>query len=231
VLFALRAPALRSTGTFAPISRESALVLNNMLLATAALTVFLGTLYPLFLDVIGGDKVSVGVALLQRDLRAADGAAGDLVMAAGPLMTWKRADLPGVLMRLRLAFGGALAVAVVMIIVTKGHEALAPLGLGLAAWLLFGTLRELAGRIRCSRRRGTWSATARTPAARRLGHEPRACRPGRDHRRHHRRERLAAGGDPDPASRARASPSPAIPIASTRSSPVRDRTMRPSARR
>ena len=147
VLFALRAPHLRSTGTFAPISRESALVLNNLLLATAALTVFLGTLYPLFLDVIGGDKVSVGTPYYNATFVPLM-VPLVLVMAAGPLMTWKRADLQGVLMRLRLAFGVALAVAVIMIIVTKGHEAVAPLGLGLAAWLLVGALTDVAQRIR-----------------------------------------------------------------------------------
>jgi len=147
VLFALRAPALRSTGSFAPISRESALILNNLLLATAALTVFLGTLYPLFLDVIGGDKVSVGAPYYNATFVPLM-VPLVLLMAAGPMMTWKRADLAGVLLRLRLAFGLALAVAVIMIIATKGHEALAPLGIGLAAWLLFGTLKELADRIR-----------------------------------------------------------------------------------
>src|SRR5467141_1709062 len=59
-LYAVRAPALKTGGLFAPISREGALILNNLLLATAAATVFLGTLYPLFLDAVGGDKVSVG---------------------------------------------------------------------------------------------------------------------------------------------------------------------------
>ena len=59
-LYAVRAPALQGGGLFAPISREGALVLNNLLLATAAATVFLGTLYPLFLDAVGGPKLSVG---------------------------------------------------------------------------------------------------------------------------------------------------------------------------
>src|SRR5712664_1315370 len=59
-LYAVRAPSLKLGGLFAPISREGALILNNLLLATATATVFLGTLYPLFLDAIGGGKVSVG---------------------------------------------------------------------------------------------------------------------------------------------------------------------------
>ena len=60
LLFAMRGPALKSGGLFSPISREGALVLNNLLLTTACATVLLGTLYPLFLDALTGEKVSVG---------------------------------------------------------------------------------------------------------------------------------------------------------------------------
>ncbi len=147
MLFAIRAPALRATGSFAPISREGALVLNNVLLAIAAFTVLLGTLYPLFLDSIGGAKISVGVPYfnatfvpLMVPLLVA--------MAAGPFMTWKRADLPAVLAKLKLAFVAAIAIAAATALLSGGKPALAPLGLGLAAWLLIGTLAELAGRLR-----------------------------------------------------------------------------------
>src|ERR1700687_418280 len=66
ILYAFRAPSLQGGGIFAPISREGALVLNNLLLATGAATVFIGTLYPLFLDAMGGDKLSVGVPFFNR---------------------------------------------------------------------------------------------------------------------------------------------------------------------
>ena len=59
-LFAWRAPLLQQGGLFAPISREGALVLNNVLLTTACATVFVGTLYPLALESLTGDKISVG---------------------------------------------------------------------------------------------------------------------------------------------------------------------------
>jgi len=150
VLYAIRAPALRPTGSFAMLSREGALVLNNLLLATAALTVFLGTLYPLFLDTIGGPKVSVGAPFynatfvpLMVPLIAA--------MAAGPFLTWKRADLPALFGRLRLAFVLALVVAAVTAYEAEGKAALAPLGLGLAAWLFIGTALEWAERVRLGR--------------------------------------------------------------------------------
>src|SRR5262245_37118173 len=59
-LFAWRAPMLKQGGLFAPISREAALVLNSLFLTTACLTVFVGTLYPLALEAVTGDKISVG---------------------------------------------------------------------------------------------------------------------------------------------------------------------------
>src|SRR5262245_49518607 len=60
LLYAWRAPALVPGGLFAPISREGALVVNNLLLACAAASVFIGTLYPLLLEALTGDKISVG---------------------------------------------------------------------------------------------------------------------------------------------------------------------------
>ena len=68
-LFAWRAPMLKQGGLFAPISREGALVFNNLFLTTACATVLVGTLYPLALEALTGDKISVGGAVLQSDLR------------------------------------------------------------------------------------------------------------------------------------------------------------------
>ncbi len=84
LLYAWRAPLLKQGGLFAPISREGALVLNNLFLTSACATVFVGTLYPLALEVLTGDKISVGAAVLQFDLRPVVRAvvAGDAVRAA-----------------------------------------------------------------------------------------------------------------------------------------------------
>ncbi|HEX6978007.1 MAG TPA: heme lyase CcmF/NrfE family subunit [Alphaproteobacteria bacterium] len=148
-LYAVRAPALKTGGLFAPISREGGLVLNNLLLATATATVFLGTLYPLFLEVIGGAKVSVGPPFfnatfvpLMVPLVAA--------IAVGPMLAWKRGDLPGALARLWAA-GVATAAAVLGTVWLTDGPAGALLGLGLAAWLGAGALVELAERIRLFR--------------------------------------------------------------------------------
>jgi cytochrome c-type biogenesis protein CcmF len=149
ILFALRGPALQAGGLFAPVSREGALVLNNLLLVAACGTVFLGTLYPLFLEAATGDKISVGPPFYNKTfvpimvpLIAA--------MAAGPFLAWKRADLAGVLGRLKLAFAAAAAAARGAVAL-EGGPVLAVLAMGLAAWLLVGTLAEWADRIKLFR--------------------------------------------------------------------------------
>ena len=96
MLYAVRAPSLKSGGMFAPISREGALVLNNLLLATAAAVVFLGTLYPLFLDAFGGGRISVGAPFFNSTFVPI---MTPLLIACviGAMMGWKRGDVPGVL--------------------------------------------------------------------------------------------------------------------------------------
>ena len=165
-LYAVRAPALKLGGLFAPISREGALVVNNLLLATGAATVFLGTLYPLFLDAIGGDKVSIGapfynatfVPLMVPML---------VLLAFGPLLAWKRGDLAGVLGRLSLAFGFAVVVALATwALKTKGPVG-AIFGMALAAWLAAGTAVEWAERIKLFRAPlgDTWRRARSLPRA------------------------------------------------------------------
>ncbi len=149
-LYAVRAPALKGGGLFAPISREGALVLNNLLLSCGAATVFLGTLYPLFLDAVGGPKVSVGYPFFDRTF-APLMVPLLLAVAVGPLLAWKRGDLLGALQRLWVAFAAALAVIVAGLYATRGGPVLAVLGFGLAAWMATGTLVECAERLRLFR--------------------------------------------------------------------------------
>jgi cytochrome c-type biogenesis protein CcmF len=149
VLFAVRAPALQPGGLFAPISREGALVLNNLLLSVACATVFLGTLYPLFLEAFTGDKVSVGppyynmtfVPIMVPVIAA---------MALGPMLSWKRADLAGVLSRLKLALGAAVLAALIAWY-QQGGTILPLLAMGLAAWLFTGAVVEWGGRVKLFR--------------------------------------------------------------------------------
>ena len=146
LLFALRAPKLRAQGLFSPISREAGLLVNNLLLGTATATVFVGTLYPLLLEAMGGGKVSVGPPYFELTF-APLMLPLVLVMAAGPLLNWKRADLAGVLGRLKFAALAAVAVGLGAWFIEDRGAVLACVAFGLATWLLAGTLTEFAERI------------------------------------------------------------------------------------
>mgnify|MGYP001239119035 CR=1 FL=1 len=150
VLFAVRAPKLKGGGLFAPISREGSLVLNNLLFTTAAATVLLGTLYPLFVDALGGGKVSVGPPYFNTVFVPL---ITPLLILAGitPLLAWKRADLAGVLGRLKLAAAVAGAVVLWTIYRYWGGPGLAALGTGLAGWLAAAVVVEWATRVRLFR--------------------------------------------------------------------------------
>ncbi|MEA2930089.1 MAG: cytochrome c-type biosis protein CcmF, partial [Hyphomicrobiales bacterium] len=106
-LYAWRAPALKQGGLFAPISREGALVYNNLFLTSACATVFVGTLYPLALEALTGDKISVGAPFFNLTF-------GPLFVPLliavpfGPLLAWKRGHLHGAAPR--LIWAAALAV-------------------------------------------------------------------------------------------------------------------------
>jgi cytochrome c-type biogenesis protein CcmF len=149
-LYAIRAPALKGGGLFAPISREGALVLNNVLLSCGCATVFLGTLYPLFLDAMGGPKLSVGFPFFNRTF-APMMVPMVIAIGIGPMLAWKRGDLLGALQRLWVAYIATALVILVAYYVTYGGPVMAVLGLGLAAWLFTAVLTELADRVRLFR--------------------------------------------------------------------------------
>jgi cytochrome c-type biogenesis protein CcmF len=146
-LFAVRAPLLAQGGLFAPISREGALVLNNLLLTTACAAVFVGTLYPLALESISQDKISVGppffnytfVPLIVPLL---------LVVPFGPLLAWKRGDALAAAQRLTAAAALALIVAVALLAFAQRGPWLAPFGIALGVWLIAGALSEIVYRVR-----------------------------------------------------------------------------------
>jgi cytochrome c-type biogenesis protein CcmF len=149
-LYAIRAPALKGGGLFAPISREGALVLNNLLLSCGCATVFLGTLYPLFLDAMNGPKLSVGFPFFNRTF-APMMVPMIIAVGVGPMLAWKRGDLLGALQRLWVAYIATALVLLVAFYVTHGGPVLAVLGFGLAAWLASAVLTEFAERIRLFR--------------------------------------------------------------------------------
>lgn len=144
-LFAWRAPLLKQGGLFAPISREGALVFNNLFLTTACLTVFVGTLYPLALEAFTNEKISVGAPFFNLTF-APLFIPLMFAMPFGPLLAWKRGDVLGVAQRLMAAMGaGLLAIAVTFVIMGMS-SALAPFGIGLALFVMAGALTDLTER-------------------------------------------------------------------------------------
>ncbi len=144
-LFAFRASALKQGGLFAPISREGALVLNNLFLTTACATVFIGTLYPLALEVLTGAKISVGAPFF--NLTFAPLFLPLLVAVPfGPMLAWKRGDVLGAAQRL-LAAGVAALLAIAFVWAwARGGSALAPLAIGLAVFVIAGALSDFVER-------------------------------------------------------------------------------------
>src|SRR5437588_5642932 len=145
-LYAWRAPMLKQGGLFAPISREGALVFNNLFLTAACATVFVGTLYPLALEALTGDKISVGAPFFNLTF----GPLFVLLLIAvpfGPLLAWKRGDLFGAAQRLIWAAAlGILALAATFAI-QRGGPVLAPFGVGLAVYVMIGAIIDPLERI------------------------------------------------------------------------------------
>jgi cytochrome c-type biogenesis protein CcmF len=144
-LFAWRAPLLKQGGLFAPVSREGALVFNNLFLVTACATVFVGTLYPLALEALTGDKISVGPPFFNSTF-------GPLfiplmiAMPFGPLMGWKRGDLLGAAQRLfAAAMLSAVAIAAAFALDHRG-PVLAPFGVGIAVFVMAGAVTDIIER-------------------------------------------------------------------------------------
>ena len=146
-LFAWRAPRLAQGGLFAPVSRESALVLNNILLAAATATVMLGTLYPLIREALTGEAISVGPPYFNLTF-APLMAALAIILPAGPLLAWKRGDLGGVGQRLWIAALVALGCGLLTFALASPRRALGAAGIAIGAWLIAGAGAELIERTR-----------------------------------------------------------------------------------
>jgi cytochrome c-type biogenesis protein CcmF len=144
-LFAWRAPKLEAGAAFEPVSRESALLLNNVLLTAAAATVFLGTLYPLFYNALTGERLSVGppyfaitfapifVALL-------------ILVPFGPRLSWRKADLKAALRALAPAIGIAAVAGIAVLAIATPHSLAAAGAFALAGWVISASVIDLGAR-------------------------------------------------------------------------------------
>ncbi len=146
LVFALRAPLLKSTAAFSPVSREGAILFNNILMSTACVTVFVGTFYPLFIDVLTGQRISVGAPYFNAVFRPI-GLILFLVIAPAAALGWKNGDISGALRRLWPAGLAALAVFALALFIAWPKHATAAVGAGLAVWAGAGTIIDFLRRI------------------------------------------------------------------------------------
>ncbi|MBE7220128.1 MAG: heme lyase CcmF/NrfE family subunit, partial [Caulobacteraceae bacterium] len=166
-LYAWRAPVLRQGGLFAPVSREGALVLNNLLLTTCCATVLTGTLYPLALETATGAKISVGAPFFNLTF-------GPLMVAlllavpVGQSLAWKRGDLLGAAQRLTVAAVVGVVACVILLALRHGGPVLAPFGVALGLYLVVGAFTD-------NLRRGGFPGQPLGTVARRLAGLPRSA--------------------------------------------------------
>ena len=152
-LYAARAGAVGAGGGFAPVSRESLLLANNILLGVAMATVLLGTLYPLVVTALDIGKVSVGPPYFNL-LFGTFMIPLVFLMGVGPVAAWRRAPLPGLWTRLRWALAVAIVTAGVLPFVLGNWTPLIAVGLFLAIWVVGATVVTVMQRFSGMPQRG-----------------------------------------------------------------------------
>ncbi|MBW0159235.1 heme lyase CcmF/NrfE family subunit [Sedimentimonas flavescens] len=150
-LYAARASSMQAKGVFSMVSRETALVINNILLAVSALVVFVGTVWPLVAEMAWGRKLSVGAPFFEKAFTPFMIILA-ILLPIGAMMPWKRAKLGKLVRPLVPALVLALACAGLAWTFETGRSLLALVSSGLGAWLVFGALAEI------------WQRAGRTPA-------------------------------------------------------------------
>ena len=144
-LYAARATQMTAKGVFAPVSREGALVLNNVLLAVAAFVVFIGTIWPLVAEMLWDRKLSVGAPFFNKAFTPFMIVLA-IALPLGAIMPWKRATFGRAMRPLWGALALTGAVMALVWAVSTGRSAFAVIGAGLGAWMIFGALAELVHR-------------------------------------------------------------------------------------
>ncbi len=147
LLFAWRAPKVSAGGNFGLVSRETLLLMNNVLLVVATGSVLLGTLYPLLIDALGMGKLSVGppyfnavfVPVMVPLL---------ILLAVGPLAQWKHADLHAIALRLRLSLALAVIAGIALPLLMGGWTAMTAMSSLLAVWIAASSVFQIIDRLK-----------------------------------------------------------------------------------
>ncbi|MCF6317613.1 MAG: heme lyase CcmF/NrfE family subunit [Marinosulfonomonas sp.] len=156
VLFAIRAHAMEAKGVFSMASRETALVLNNILLAVATFVVFIGTIWPLVAEIAFDRKLSVGPPFFNMAFTPFMVALA-VILPIGAILPWKRARLKRAVKSMSGVLALALAAGVLTWVMQTGRSALGPVGIALGVWLVFGSGLDL------------WMRTGRNGIVARMG--------------------------------------------------------------
>ncbi len=156
VLYSLRAGAMESKGAFSTVSRESALVLNNILLAVSAFVVFIGTIWPLIAEMLMGRVLSVGPPFFDAAFTPFFVGLA-VILPPGAMLAWKRGNLGRAVAQLRYVLLLALAAGALTWALQTGKSALGPVGVMLGVWVVLGAAFDL------------WSRSGRGAVADRLG--------------------------------------------------------------
>ncbi len=139
VLLTKKAGSIKEEKLISPISKEGAIVFNNLLMVALLLTIFIGTIYPIFLEIFTGNQISVGAPYFNLTSTLIMGPA-ILIMSFAPMINWKKDDLFGLLSRLKVILFLSLLVTFIFFYIYFQGPIIALVGIFLAAWLFFGTL-------------------------------------------------------------------------------------------
>jgi cytochrome c-type biogenesis protein CcmF len=166
ILYALRIPAVKQGAPFAAISRESSLLLNNALLVVAAGIVFVGTFYPLVIDLIGRDKISIGPPYYNRTFVPLF-IPLLITMVIGPFLKWKRDDLSTALKKLNVPLVIAACAVLLIMFATLGNYILTGFGIGVAVWIVAGSFWVVVKRAKVGTASAeqSWAILKSTPRA------------------------------------------------------------------
>jgi len=147
LLYAIRAPQIRSVGQFELVSKDSALLINNVLLVVAAASVLLGTLYPLFIDALGMGKISVGLPYFNSVFVPLTAPLGFLVGFAA-FIRWKKDSIKRLSVRLRQIFIISVILGLAIpVLVMPYFSGKAAIGTVLAVWVALTTITGILERV------------------------------------------------------------------------------------
>ena len=139
ILLAKKAGSIKEEKLISPISKEGTIIFNNLLMVALLLTIFIGTIYPIFLEIFTGNQISVGPPYFNLTSTLIMGP-GILIMSFAPMINWKKDDLIGLLSRLKIILFLSLLVTFIFFYINFKGPIIALVGIFLAAWLFFGTL-------------------------------------------------------------------------------------------